>query len=121
MRGASAYVRIMRQETAKRGTRRVLARFAASLLLLAGTVPAFAIEMNLNRPRPIVTDRDAGIDLNALENRLLRQQYLQDQQRERQQDREAISPRTADPPVKVPKPSCRVETFGNGSVGTACR
>lgn len=57
-------------------------------------------------------------DLQALENRLRRQQYQQQQQQFRAEDREIVQPQR--PEVPQMKPTCQLLRSGNGFI-SSCR
>jgi hypothetical protein len=66
---------------------------------------------------PRVLDR--GIDLQALRNQQQRDNFRQQQDRYRQDDRDAASQRERDVRVPAVKPSCRAVPSGNGAI-TVC-
>jgi len=55
-------------------------------------------------------------DLRALENRLQRQQYQQQQQRFRNDDRQSIPLNRSAPQVPIMKPGCQVQIYGNKTI-----
>jgi hypothetical protein len=87
-------------------------RLFGLVLVLPLLVPAAASAAEL---RPLVgaaAQADAG-DLRALENRLQRQQFQQQQQQLREQDRLSIPLRQAAPQVPVMRPGCQIQVYGN--------
>ncbi|MGB3898244.1 MAG: hypothetical protein WA973_06790 [Mesorhizobium sp.] len=83
---------------------------------LAGTAAAIEIGTPAGNPAIIGQMRDA--DLQTLRNQIQRQQFQQQQQFNREQDR-----RIAPPPVlEVPKvkPTCQTQVFGNSYL-RSCR
>lgn len=64
--------------------------------------------------------RNDAADLRALENRIGRQQYQQQQQQFREEDRLSIPLRQERPAVPVIRPGCQVQVYGNRVAGN-CR
>ena len=82
--------------------------------------PAGAIDLQPVNPRITVNPRDPSIDLQALRSQQRRLDFQNQQQRLRQDDRDAVTPRQQlDLSVPTMKRTCRTEVFGNRSV-TSC-
>lgn len=94
----------------------------ALVLAIAGALPALALDVTSPRIElapinPRVLDR--GIDLQALRNQQQRNDFRQQQDRYRQDDRDAATQRERDVRVPVMKPNCRAVRSGNGAI-TVC-
>jgi hypothetical protein len=88
----------------------------AALLAPAGAASAIEIGNPAGNTAIIGQMRDA--DLQALRNQIQRQQFQQQQQLNREQDRRVAPPPVLDVP-KV-KPTCQTQVFGNSYL-TNCR
>ena len=77
---------------------------------LAGNAWAVDPAPSVNRNVPVIIDR--GAELRAMENRLQRQQFQQEQQFNRQLDRRQLVPLQR-PDVPSVQQNCNVQVFGN--------
>lgn len=87
-------------------------------VLSALTATASAIEIGSPTGNPAIIGQMRDADLQTLRNQIQRQQFQQQQQFNREQDR-----RIAPPPVlEVPKitPTCQTQVFGNSYL-RSCR
>ncbi|MGB3646152.1 MAG: hypothetical protein WBG88_17270 [Mesorhizobium sp.] len=88
----------------------------ATLSALGGT--AFAIEIGNSAGNAAVIGQMRDADLQTLRNQIQRQQFQQQQQLNREQDRRIAPPPVLDVP-KV-KPACQTQVFGNSYL-RSCR
>ncbi|MBZ9795090.1 hypothetical protein [Mesorhizobium sp. ES1-4] len=92
------------------------------ILVLAGLAGAalasFASPVSAQVLNPAVGNNTQQNDLQALQNRVQRQQFQQQQQQYRAQDRVIVQ----QPPPVIPqvRPSCQTQIIGNTAVST-CR
>jgi hypothetical protein len=81
-------------------------------LSLVPATGARALDLQLPSAGGSALRNDAG-ELRALENRLQRQRYQEQQQRFREEERLSIQPRRQLPEVPVVRPGCRMQVYGN--------
>jgi hypothetical protein len=98
------------------GPSKIVAVFSVALgLLAAPAVGTCAAEVLLPATGGAVGQNSPG-ELRALENRLQRQHYQQQQQRFRNDDRLSIPLNRSAPQVPIMKPGCQVRVYGNSTV-----
>lgn len=93
----------------------------AAIVALTAGAPAFAIDALDRADQTRIIQQGGAADLQALQNRLQRQQFQQQQQIFREQDRQAQPQQP--PRVQVPRVgqnNCQTSGFGNSAV-SGCR
>jgi hypothetical protein len=103
-----------------RSYRKALAGVSIACAALAAAImPAAAVDIGPAGGGPVLIIPNAGADIRAMENRIRRQQFQQQQQFNREVERLA-APRQAPPEVPRMKPNCQATVYGNAYTNS-CR
>lgn len=90
-----------------------LATLVAAGILLAGAVPALAIDLPGQPDRNQLAREGRFNELQILQSRQNRVEFQREQQRFREQDRQIVVPQIQRPEVPMVKQSCQIQLFGN--------
>ena len=85
-------------------------------LMVASAAPSWSAEI-LVPAAPLIQQNE----MQALQNRLQRQQYQQNQQLLRELDRQAVPPQPRRQNVPIMKPTCQLPVYGESGSVSGCR